>query len=440
MLKEKIENKITIIDALMGTGKSTYMIEKIINAHPEKRYLVVVPTKDKTDKNKQVVKIGEIGRYMKAITADTFEPSTKPNKTKDLQRLIAKGVNIVTTHALIQLIDETTIAVLKKADYTLVIDECLNVVMQYKRKFSSSDVKTIIHDEWAKPDEDGYLIWNSEKEKDVFANKYNGRWDDIKRLCKMHCLMCHKTGKEKFSDNIIMWTFPIEFFKLFEQSYICTYLWNGSIQKSYFDMHKVRYEHMTLIGEGEEKRLIPYDPMQEKKLRQQYYNLINIYSGKLNAIGEPDKANRNPLTKSWYDSRKKGQPMYLEIVKRNTINYFKNVVKTHSPENMWSVLKDFKTNVSGDGYSRGFVSCNAKGTNEYRNKISLAYLLNLYPPVNLSNFFKAYGIGFNVDSYALSEMLQWIFRSRIRDGEKINLYLPSLRMRTLLQEWAEGKI
>ena len=39
--------------------------------------------------------------------------------------------------------------------------------------------------------------------------------------------------------------------------------------------------------------------------------------------------------------------------------------------------------------------------------------------------------------YALSEMIQWIFRSRIRNNEDINIYIPSSRMRNLLIEFLE---
>ena len=39
------------------------------------------------------------------------------------------------------------------------------------------------------------------------------------------------------------------------------------------------------------------------------------------------------------------------------------------------------------------------------------------------------------DAYALSEMLQFIWRSAIRDGKEIWVYLPSVRMRSLLEEW-----
>ena len=41
------------------------------------------------------------------------------------------------------------------------------------------------------------------------------------------------------------------------------------------------------------------------------------------------------------------------------------------------------------------------------------------------------------DAYALSVMVQWIWRSAIRDGDEIYLYIPSSRMRTLLLDWIE---
>ena len=54
-------------------------------------------------------------------------------------------------------------------------------------------------------------------------------------------------------------------------------------------------------------------------------------------------------------------------------------------------------------------------------------------------FFKDKNIEVDVDAWGLSELIQWIWRSRIRKGEEINLYIPSSRMRGLLKDWLEGK-
>ena len=44
-------------------------------------------------------------------------------------------------------------------------------------------------------------------------------------------------------------------------------------------------------------------------------------------------------------------------------------------------------------------------------------------------------IQLRIQLLALSEMLQWVWRSAIRDDKPINLYIPSRRMRELLIDW-----
>jgi hypothetical protein len=43
------------------------------------------------------------------------------------------------------------------------------------------------------------------------------------------------------------------------------------------------------------------------------------------------------------------------------------------------------------------------------------------------------------ESFALGEMVQWIYRSQIRNGKPITVYVPSRRMRELLIDWLNGK-
>ena len=57
----------------------------------------------------------------------------------------------------------------------------------------------------------------------------------------------------------------------------------------------------------------------------------------------------------------------------------------------------------------------------------------------LVNFFSKRGIKVSQDEYALSEMIQWIWRSAIRNDEKIYIYIPSERMRNLLKNWLDIK-
>ena len=105
---------------------------------------------------------------------------------------------------------------------------------------------------------------------------------------------------------------------------------------------------------------------------------------------------------------------------------------------MWSCVEDLQSDLTPKGFKKAFVACNLRATNEYKDKVHLAYLRNIYsqPPVN--QYFHAKGVRVDQDRYALSELLQWIFRSAIRDEKDVHLYLPSKRMRTLLHEWSGG--
>ena len=102
--------------------------------------------------------------------------------------------------------------------------------------------------------------------------------------------------------------------------------------------------------------------------------------------------------------------------------------KGYSKEFDAKLLKDID-----DAY--GFLACNARATNKYAKCYNLAYCVNIYLHPSISQFFIQKGIKVNEELYGLSEMIQWIWRSRIRNGEKIKIYVPSVRMRTLLKDW-----
>ena len=50
---------------------------------------------------------------------------------------------------------------------------------------------------------------------------------------------------------------------------------------------------------------------------------------------------------------------------------------------------------------------------------------------------KKKGVNIDEETWALSELIQWLFRSAIREENEINIYRPAKRIRSLLQEWLE---
>jgi len=104
-----------------------------------------------------------------------------------------------------------------------------------------------------------------------------------------------------------------------------------------------------------------------------------------------------------------------------------------------------------------FVPNTTRGTNKHSDCTHAIYLYDQHPQPQLLSFL-GYQPGSSdardfADAYALTELVQWLFRSAIRKGgvngtgqpaeprHKVTAYLPSIRMRTLLANWLEtGKV
>jgi hypothetical protein len=158
--------------------------------------------------------------------------------------------------------------------------------------------------------------------------------------------------------------------------------------------------------------------------------LVNILDhDKLNQIGEMDGS----LSMGWYSRNKDN--VLMQQLKNNLGNYFKNYTKTQSRLNLWTTFKEFKTVLSGKGYTKGYLSSNMRATNDYKDRTAVAYCINKYFNPYIKNFFISNSININEDAYALSEMIQWIFRSAIREDMPIQAYIPSKRMRELFENW-----
>ena len=233
---------------------------------------------------------------------------------------------------------------------------------------------------------------------------------------------------------------------------IMTYMFDGQIMKYYYDYHKIKYTYKSIQKKREDYYLCDYNPDSEN--RSKYIPLINIFDDSvLNEIGEDNKA----LSKNWYENKNKSE--CIKQLKNNLTNYFRNKLKAPSSSISWSVYSDFEKKLSGKGRTyvkkldaeekglpdedkrqyKCFVPCNSRATNMYADRFNLAYAVNLFINPYIMKFFIQRGIIVNQEKFALCEMLQWIWRSRIRNGYDINIYIPSRRMRNLLTWWLNSK-
>ena len=120
---------------------------------------------------------------------------------------------------------------------------------------------------------------------------------------------------------------------------------------------------------------------------------------------------------------------------RNLNNFFRYNIKTKANDRIWTIFEKYKTCIGGKQYNKQWVACSTKATNQYQHIENVAYLINLFPNPMLLKLLYSKGIHLDIEKYALVEMLQFIWRSRIRNEQSINLYIPSSRMRSLFHQW-----
>lgn len=393
--------KIYIVDAPCGVGKTSGAIDMIDNLNEDKKYLFITPY------------LNEVKRIKDScVNRRFYEPKEMGTKLTGLHWLISHDKDIVSTHSLFLNFNQDTITLLKSKNYTLVLDEVANVVDIIG--ITKHDLNNIL-DRYAHI-EDGMLIWDD--------MEYEGKFSDIMRMSLNKCVGIYK-------DTALIWCFPIEVFKNFKEVYILTYMFNAQIQRYYYDFYDIDYSYLYVKKEN--NKYVFTETKQDYSILTDYKNKINILDNdKLNSIGD----NYTDLSVSWFDKDKlNNNRLLINTLRKNVYNYFRNITRTPSNLNMWTTYKEYKKLLQDAGFSRGFVTLNARATNEYKNKTCLAYCANIFINPVLKHFFKQRNVDVAEEEYALSELIQWIWRSAIRDGKSIDIYIPSKRMRYLLIDW-----
>lgn len=434
---------INVIDAICGAGKTSWAIQKIndsINknkklafgeAFEQEKFIYVTPF------------LREVERIQENTNIDFVEPEAIKGygtKMKHFQGLINAGKSIVTTHELFKKLDLDTLDAIEEMGYTLIMDEVANVLQQYE--ISKSDIDLLIHNGTIKIGEKNKVMWLDED--------YTGKFSDMKILAESDNLVL-QNGAAMF------WTMNTRAFEAFEEVYILTYLFDGQTQCSYYKANDIKFKKFSVNNIYGRYELIEYNTSIEP--RKKLYNLLTIY--------EDPENTRKSLMNSNFDSREKlthqqqqsqlcttwfkkhATTENIEQLNKNLRNYFRTVVPTENEKIFWTTIKDFapkiknakcKYNSKGLRDKDNFVSINARATNSYSKCTAMAYVYNRYINPMERNFFAEYDIKVNEDMLAVSDLIQFLFRGCIRNGESMNCYIPSERMRNLLKDWAEYKI
>lgn len=403
---------INVCDALTGAGKTTAAIN-MMNDRPDRKYIFITPY------------LSEAERIKNACPELHFiEPSDKlPQfnfaKTKHTNALLADGQCVATTHQAFLFYTDETLDIVREHQYTLVIDESVSVLESVE--INRQDVDMLV--------QSGYLC----KENGIYSwtgREYEGSIArDIMRIAKSRDLVCvDKKGGLRY--EMFYWVLPPQLLTSFLDVYILTYMFTGQPLYYFVKMYDLPYEYIGVQRNGDDYRFCDppgYMPEYTKELQDRIHI---VDDEKLNQIGEDYFA----MSMKWFETK----PDCVRKLKSNISNFFRNKMGyIPAEQRMWGSHKKGQEMLKGKGYAKSFLTFNARAMNSYRNRTCLVYAINIFMNVGEKTFYASSGIEVDEDAYALSTMIQWIWRSAIRDGNEIYLYIPSRRMRELLMDWIE---
>lgn len=392
-------NTITVVDARMGRGKSSAAIRYMNRYKGAKRFLYITPY------------LNEVDRICEQCDFDQSD-SDYMSKSAELKTHIRHGKNVAATHSLFYLMDEEALELVRANHYSLIIDESIQVIERLN--VTDKDFALIIS-QLADVGENGVVRW---KDKE-----YDGRFCDYKELAD--------AGSLRMIDSALLNVMNPDMLRSFDEVFMLTYLFDGQYQKAYLDFFGFDYR---IIGVELDEDGYRFSNVPDSPPPLDYRSLIHIVeTPAMNKVGDGKFA----LSKNWFTRRGYDHPD-IRALRNNLKKFFQGVPGGNHDSRLWTSFKDARDKLTDRRTGRfrnNFLQVSARATNEFRNRTDIAYMANRFVDPNLLKFFSERDIEINSDHFALSEMLQWIWRSAIRDNKPINLYIPSSRMRELLIDW-----
>ena len=388
-------------------------------------------------------------------------------KISNFNELLTTGVDIAVTHVTFLNAAQETLDLIRTGNYTLIVDEALDVVTDFnkvqsvesasRQSITKDDIDFLLARDIIRIASDNRVVW--------LGGEYGSdfKFSEVQRYAGLNRLYC-------VDNKLLLAVFPPEMFTCFKAVYIMTYLFAGSIFKYYLDLFDIQYEIVSVCKDGTQYCITGDVRQIDAEFRVRCRELIQVCDSK--AL---NNYKGNALSKAWFD--RSSSDDRLAQLSGHISYFFRHYTKDARARNgdiMWTCFGCYEDKVKGHGFTAMraltreeyklppaalearkkalscFLSCNAKSTNAYRNRWALAYCVNIYYNPMIRRFFtdnnvarKGRGLSEiypDEDLYALSCMIQWTFRSRIRDGESIYIYIPSQRMRNLMLDWMNCRI
>lgn len=407
---------VMVCDMPTGYGKSSAAIN-YINEHPENRYVYITPYVSEGDR---IIAACPEAKFYKP---NNYSDDTGHSKTMDTLPQLEAGRNVATTHAAFLYYTPEIVRAIQDGGYTLIIDESVNILDELK--IDPGDLRVFVDAGFINEENGCYTTG-----RPGYTGSY---WKDLLR--KLRSRELYRVNDDDEGEQYMYWVMPVRVLLAFREVIVMTYQFQSQDMYYYFEMNNIPFKYIGVVHDdaGYHFNNEPLDVPHRAPGVERFRDLLHICDNpKRNAVGD----SRTALSMNWMDTNRAG----TEELRKQLKEWFRydmrmfgepyRLVGTYCKEGRWNRIKD-------SGFKHANLAFNYRATNNFSDRRVIAYACNLFLPGSKKTFFKNHGIDIDEDMYALSTMIQFIWRSAIRKGEEIWIYIPSRRMRELLQGWLE---
>lgn len=403
---------VTVIDRPCGSGKTTSILKGLSR---DRQYLVIVPL------------LSEVERFLKYASVPFVTPGVGEGfstKTDALRSLLEEGKNVVATHALFSIAGELAGKGYLNG-YDVIIDEVMDVVGQVDGVTSKSWQRFYVDTGYVEVDEVGKVTptakWDEEVEE--VSDTLNTRLYHLARSNALYVV----------DGTFFLWCLPPELVTSGRTITIYSYLARGALMLAYLRRLDVEFDHVRDIAA-------------ERQFRSKARKLITIKTIRSLEAMSFSYTKQTSKKENKTERAKKVAKALMNIRQRElAVVPLDSVMITCAKEN-WYDRPGSEKSKAGP-YAAGsrmfnkvnWVANTTRGTNKFIHCRTAFYLWDQH----LNPYVRRWiGLGDDRladDQYAITELVQWLYRTGVRRGEPVTIYMPSMRMRGLLTSWLDGE-
>lgn len=451
-MEEQEGNLVKVIDGICGAGKSYWSLlnaggfvdlarvieEQSIDSDFDYKVIFITPFRSECHRLAGTTPVDQGAEDFRSVQTYGGIARNDPNNLRlhhpideneysistGFKQLLREGKSIVTTHSSFYLWDNETFDLIASQAYHLYIDETPSMIETLKDYFdrpenekgksdqtiSTDEIEFMCEKQILSIEENGKVNWNT-----AVPLKSLARYKNIYDLCKQQVLYYFQDGSKK----VLIRRQNPRSLTSFQSVHLLTYLFNGSLFKKYLELENISYsyEDFTATQLQSTDRISPYHQLISSKRYNN--NTVRNFS----------------LSWSWYTNNQRTEEDF-QLLSLVMNNFFKKS-RSSADEKLWTCIKAKKEKITGSHIPpSAFLQSRSRATNDYNNCSTLAYATSIFLNPMLKKYFASKSLtAIDEKIYATGEMLQWIFRSRIRKGEEIQILVVSERMRNFLSEW-----